>query len=185
MAEAARFQPKRSVTYVTVAPAFLHLYSKHPVHMHVWRTWNTTHERPRGCASSHLAHRVAKERIQWQSSPASMKAQAHTVLDVRPERLEQGGEPFVSMMEAASTITPGGTLVIIAPFEPVPLYDVLGTHRNSPMRQRRWQQTSGSCSSPAAKLPWTGKKPSSRELMQRLTHCNLEGEEGGMVLWTR
>ena len=34
---------------------------------------------------------------------ASMKAQAHTVLDVRPE-LEQGGEPFVSMMEAASTI---------------------------------------------------------------------------------
>jgi uncharacterized protein (DUF2249 family) len=56
---------------------------------------------------------------------ASMKAQAHTVLDVRPE-LEQGGEPFVSIMEAASTITPGGTLVIIAPFEPVPLYDVLG-----------------------------------------------------------
>ena len=40
--------------------------------------------------------------------------------------LEQGGEPFVSIMEAASTITPGGTLVIIAPFEPVPLYDVLG-----------------------------------------------------------
>jgi uncharacterized protein (DUF2249 family) len=56
---------------------------------------------------------------------ASVKTQAHTVLDVRPE-LEQGGEPFVSIMEAASAITPGGTLVIIAPFEPVPLYDVLG-----------------------------------------------------------
>ena len=55
----------------------------------------------------------------------SMKAQAHTVLDVRPE-LEQGGEPFVSIIEAASAIMPGGTLVIIAPFEPVPLYDVLG-----------------------------------------------------------
>lgn len=55
----------------------------------------------------------------------SWKAQANTVLDVRPE-LEQGGEPFVRIMEAASAIMPGGTLVIIAPFEPVPLYDVLG-----------------------------------------------------------
>ncbi len=55
----------------------------------------------------------------------SWKVQANTVLDVRPE-LEQGGEPFVRIMEAASAIIPGGTLVIIAPFEPVPLYDVLG-----------------------------------------------------------
>ena len=29
------------------------------------------------------------------------------------------------MMEAASSIQQGGTLVIIAPFEPIPLYDVL------------------------------------------------------------
>ncbi len=56
---------------------------------------------------------------------ASWKVQANTVLDVRPE-LEQGGEPFVRIMEAASAIKPGETLVIIAPFEPVPLYDVLG-----------------------------------------------------------
>ncbi len=52
------------------------------------------------------------------------KAHAHTVLDVRPE-LEQGGEPFVRIMEAAARITPGETLVIVAPFEPVPLYAVL------------------------------------------------------------
>jgi uncharacterized protein (DUF2249 family) len=52
------------------------------------------------------------------------KAQANTLLDVRPE-LEQGGEPFVRIMEAAIGIEPGGTLVIIAPFEPVPLYAVL------------------------------------------------------------
>jgi uncharacterized protein (DUF2249 family) len=52
------------------------------------------------------------------------KAHAHTVLDVRPE-LEQGGEPFVRIMEAASAIRPGETLVIGAPFEPVPLYAVL------------------------------------------------------------
>jgi len=55
---------------------------------------------------------------------ATWKATADTVLDVRPD-LEQGGEPFVRIMEVASAIQPGGTLVIIAPFEPVPLYDVL------------------------------------------------------------
>ena len=54
----------------------------------------------------------------------SWKAQAHTVLDVRRE-LEQGGEPFVRIMEAASSITLGQMLVIVAPFEPVPLYAVL------------------------------------------------------------
>ena len=53
------------------------------------------------------------------------KAQANRLLDVRPE-LEQGGEPFVSIMEAAAGIERGGRLVIIAPFEPVPLYEVLG-----------------------------------------------------------
>ena len=52
------------------------------------------------------------------------KAHAHTILDVRPE-LEQGGEPFVRIMEAASATQPGETLVIVAPFEPVPLYTVL------------------------------------------------------------
>ncbi len=56
---------------------------------------------------------------------ASSNAQANIVLDVRPE-LAQGGEPFVRIMEAAYTIQPSGTLVLIAPFEPVPLYDVLG-----------------------------------------------------------
>lgn len=55
----------------------------------------------------------------------SWKAQASTFLDVRSE-LEQGGEPFVRIMEAAAGSKPGGTLVIVAPFEPVPLYAVLG-----------------------------------------------------------
>jgi uncharacterized protein (DUF2249 family) len=55
---------------------------------------------------------------------ARWKAEAEKVLDVRPE-LESGGEPFVRIMEAASAIHPGGSLVIIAPFEPVPLYGAL------------------------------------------------------------
>ena len=53
------------------------------------------------------------------------KAGAEVILDVRPD-LESGGEPFVRIMEAAITLQPGNTLVIIAPFEPIPLYDVLG-----------------------------------------------------------
>lgn len=53
------------------------------------------------------------------------KAEAATVLDVRPE-LEAGGEPFVRIMEAAAAIAPGASLVIIAPFEPAPLYGALG-----------------------------------------------------------
>jgi uncharacterized protein (DUF2249 family) len=52
-------------------------------------------------------------------------ATAETTLDVRPT-LEQGGEPFVEIMEAATSIAPGGSLVIIAPFEPSPLYGALG-----------------------------------------------------------
>lgn len=56
---------------------------------------------------------------------ATWKTDAATVLDVRPV-LEQGGEPFVQIMEAAERIPPGKTLVLVAPFEPVPLYGVLG-----------------------------------------------------------
>lgn len=59
---------------------------------------------------------MAEQTVTWK---------AETILDVRPE-LESGGEPFVRIMEAAASIKPGGTLVIIAPFEPVPLYDILG-----------------------------------------------------------
>ncbi|QBD83231.1 DUF2249 domain-containing protein [Ktedonosporobacter rubrisoli] len=47
-----------------------------------------------------------------------------TTLDVRPQ-LERGDEPFVLIMETAESIKPGNTLVLIAPFEPVPLYEVL------------------------------------------------------------
>jgi len=61
---------------------------------------------------------VAEQTVTW-------KAETDTVLDVRPI-LESGGEPYVRIMEAVAAIKPGEALVIIAPFEPVPLYDVLG-----------------------------------------------------------
>ena len=56
---------------------------------------------------------------------AMWTASAAVVLDVRAD-LAQGGEPFVRIMEAAAQIAPGQSLVIVAPFEPAPLYGVLG-----------------------------------------------------------
>lgn len=63
-------------------------------------------------------------------------ATAATTLDVRPT-LEQGGEPFVAIMEAAAGIQPGQWLVIIAPFEPAPLYGALAGRGFSHTTQRR------------------------------------------------
>ncbi len=46
------------------------------------------------------------------------------VLDVRPD-LANGEEPFVKIMETAARIPINGTLHLIAPFNPTPLYSVL------------------------------------------------------------
>lgn len=55
---------------------------------------------------------------------AIWKATAHVLLDVRPD-VDHDGEPYIRMMEVAQAIKPGEIFVIIAPFEPIPLYDVL------------------------------------------------------------
>ena len=59
------------------------------------------------------------------SNVASWKADAAEILDVRPV-LAEGGEPFVQIMETAERVPPGKALVLVAPFEPVPLYQALG-----------------------------------------------------------
>src|SRR5690606_20812642 len=46
------------------------------------------------------------------------------VVDARPT-LAAGGEPFAEIMEAASQVQQGEVLVVLAPFEPVPLEGVL------------------------------------------------------------
>ena len=46
------------------------------------------------------------------------------VVDVRPI-LQAGGAPIDAILAAAEEVPDGGTLVVIAPFEPVPLYGVL------------------------------------------------------------
>ncbi len=66
---------------------------------------------------------------------AAWKSDAATVLDVRPT-LERGDEPFVEIMETAARIPLGASFVLIAPFEPVPLYGVLGGQGFSHLTQR-------------------------------------------------
>lgn len=46
-------------------------------------------------------------------------------LDVRPE-LAKGGEPLPHILEAVRNLAPGQALRLRAPFEPIPLYSVLG-----------------------------------------------------------
>ena len=46
------------------------------------------------------------------------------VIDVRPI-LQSGGEPLDAILAAAEEVPEGGTLVVVAPFEPMPLYGVM------------------------------------------------------------
>lgn len=61
-------------------------------------------------------------------------------LDVRPD-LRAGGEPFPRNMQAIASLAPGQALRLLATFEPVPLYAVLGrkgfAHRASRDAPRR------------------------------------------------
>lgn len=48
------------------------------------------------------------------------------IVDARPT-IASGGEPFEMIMAAVDELTDGQALVVIAPFEPVPLEGVLGS----------------------------------------------------------
>lgn len=52
------------------------------------------------------------------------KTEAARVLDVRPD-LAAGGDPLSIILGAAAQVPAHQSLVIIAPFEPAPLYGVL------------------------------------------------------------
>lgn len=57
--------------------------------------------------------------------PSALAGLRQVELDVRDD-IRRGEEPFARIMAAVKTLAAGETLVIRAPFEPVPLYDVLG-----------------------------------------------------------
>jgi hypothetical protein len=46
------------------------------------------------------------------------------VVDVRPI-IASGGEPLNEILAAADAVPDGGRLVVLAPFEPMPLYGVM------------------------------------------------------------
>lgn len=54
-----------------------------------------------------------------------MTQAAPLTLDVRPA-LRAGGEPFAQIMQAVASLKPSQALRLLATFEPVPLYAVLG-----------------------------------------------------------
>lgn len=56
---------------------------------------------------------------------AAIPPARHMHLDVRPT-IDRGEEPFAAIMAAVAGLGPDQALVLRAPFEPVPLYAVLG-----------------------------------------------------------
>jgi uncharacterized protein (DUF2249 family) len=79
--------------------------------------------------------------MQVHEQVAEWKSAAAAVLDVRPT-LERGDEPFIEIIETAARIPLGESLVIIAPFEPAPLYAALGergfSHATQPVSTSEW-----------------------------------------------
>jgi uncharacterized protein (DUF2249 family) len=63
-------------------------------------------------------------------------------LDVR-EDIKYGREPFSKIMLAVSRLQDGEKLLLIAPFEPVPLFNVLAnqgfTHEAKPVASGDWE----------------------------------------------
>lgn len=59
--------------------------------------------------------------------------------------LASGRDPFVEVMQAANGVPPHGAMVVIAPFDPIPLRDVLGrsgfTSTAVPRGPREWEIT--------------------------------------------
>ena len=72
------------------------------------------------------------------------------VLDVRPI-LASGGEPLNEILAAAEDVPVGGSLVVIAPFEPLPLYGVL--------RQMGFSHESGAESGGGVRIVFTRATP--------------------------
>jgi uncharacterized protein (DUF2249 family) len=86
--------------------------------------------------------------------------QKHRVrLDVRAD-IARGEEPFARIMAAVKALGPDDTLVLRVPFEPVPLYDVLGrrglTHRTERHAADDWTvwfwREEGAAAAPAGAL---------------------------------
>ncbi|HWH71377.1 MAG TPA: DUF2249 domain-containing protein [Candidatus Sulfotelmatobacter sp.] len=86
--------------------------------------------------------------------PASAPAPQPLVLDVRPV-FARGGSPCSSIDEAVASLQPSQSLVLIAPFEPAPLFAKLGAlgfvYCSTPQADGNWRiEFTPSASAPAS-----------------------------------
>jgi uncharacterized protein (DUF2249 family) len=91
--------------------------------------------------------------------PAELDRLRAVEVDVR-EDIRRGEEPFARIMAAVKALGPAEALVIRAPFEPVPLYDVLGrrglahwTERRAPDDWRVWFHRGAAAPAPTPGAP--------------------------------
>jgi uncharacterized protein (DUF2249 family) len=91
--------------------------------------------------------------------PAALDRLHAVEVDVRDD-IRRGEEPFARIMAAVKALAPAEALVIRAPFEPVPLYDVLGrrglahwTEQRAPDDWRVWFHREAAAVAPAPVAP--------------------------------
>jgi uncharacterized protein (DUF2249 family) len=88
--------------------------------------------------------------------PGALDARPRIELDVR-EDIRAGREPFARIMTAAGMLASGDVLVVRAPFEPAPLYRVLGArgfaHWTEPAAADDWRVWFYRADAPAAAAP--------------------------------
>jgi uncharacterized protein (DUF2249 family) len=84
------------------------------------------------------AHPAATPSSGWAPAPrpAALDAQRPVHLDLRDD-IRSGMEPFGRIMAAVKALSDEETLVLRTPFEPIPLYDVLGRRRLAHWTERR------------------------------------------------
>jgi hypothetical protein len=75
-------------------------------------------------------------------TPDPAQTVAPFVLDVRPI-FTRGEAPCQAIDDAIESLSPGQPLVLLAPFEPIPLYAKLGrlgfTHQSTPQSDGTWR----------------------------------------------
>ena len=104
-------------------------------------------------------------------------------VDVR-EELRRGGEPFARIMQAVKSLAPGQTLRLLATFEPLPLYAVLGRqgfgHSATRHGEGDWEvlfekQTTRAGESSGKRSPSTATAISISDWPQPSTHLDNRG----------
>lgn len=104
-------------------------------------------------------------------------------VDVR-EELRRGGEPFPRIMQAVKSLAPGQALRVLATFEPLPLYAVLGRqgfgHSATRHDEGDWevlfeQQTTRAGGSSGKRLPSAPTATSISDWPKPSTHLDNRG----------